>query len=227
MATLGDVRVRSRSLVATRGHIRLPMIHRSCRLTRVSQQAAASTGHHPGTLDPNTHQGKFGEHLVQLVVAAAGFSCSKPEDYGDGVDVTIARTHPDEAEIIIPPGVDLQVKSSRILRHSDDSVTYDLEVPYYNRLRARSSTPRYLILVDVRGDQPSSWVGYGADFGVIHKVAYWRSLLGFPATANTSTIAVSIPKRNRFTHSTVQWMMSKARDDYLASIANLTVRATT
>ena len=197
-------------------HGRLRMIHRSCTLGSVSEaDRSVSPARPTGLLHPDTHQGNFGEHLVQLIVTAAGFDCYKPNDYGDGIDLAVAWTHPDGEEVR-PPNVELQVKSSRILRSVNDEWSFDLEVAHYNNLRTRGATKRLLILVEINGDDYADWIGFGSDFVRFHKAAYWADLQDKPPTTNTHTVAVRVPKANRLTPQIVHSKMLEARADFYA-----------
>lgn len=195
---------------------RLRVIHRSGTLCTVTRSGHNGGAQRPaGLLHPDTHQGNFGEHLVQLIVTSAGFDCYKPNDFGDGIDLAIAWTHPDGEEIR-PPNMELQVKSSRVLRSVGDSWSFDLEVAHYNSLRTLGATRRYLVLVDIRSENHTDWVGFGSDFAVFHKKAYWVDLQGKPATTNTSTIAVHVPKVNVLTPQVVHGKMLDARAGFYA-----------
>lgn len=133
-------------------HGRLHVIHRSGTVCSVTGPDGNGRVERPaGLLHPDTHQGNFGEHLVQLIVTSAGFDCYKPNDYGDGIDLAIAWTHPDGEEVR-PPNVELQVKSSRALRTVDDAWSFDLEVSHYNCLRTPGPTRRFLVVVDIRSE---------------------------------------------------------------------------
>jgi hypothetical protein len=193
---------------------RLRPLQHSGRVDHVTEtgpsQVAAPFG---GLLDAKNHQGKFGEHLTQLIVTSAGFQCTKPDDTGDGIDLVVSRTHP-RNEPFRPPNVELQVKASRALRSVGADWSYDLEVAHYDCLRSPGAVPRYLILVDVRGANARDWVGFGGDFIVFHRAIFWTSLAGFPPTENTTTVAVPVPKRNRYTPFIVKRHMKDAREEF-------------
>jgi hypothetical protein len=166
-----------------------------------------------GTLDLTNRQGKYGEHLVQLIVSAAGFQSSKPDDIGDGVDLVISRTHR-RGEPLRLPNVEVQVKASRSLRSVGENWSFDLEVGHYDCLRTPGGVPRYLVVVDIRGDDPADWVSQTDQHFAFHKLAYWTSLVDEPGTDNAATIAVPIPKVNIYTPAVVADHMRSAREEF-------------
>ena len=169
--------------------------------------------HEDHMLELDRHQGRFGEHFAQLIVTAAGYTCYKPEDTGDGIDLVLTHTQHDGVTVR-PPNVELQVKTVRTptLVNKGTELSYDLEVAHYNALRAPGPTKRYLVVVVVPGDQPRDWYGQASEFTVFSEAAYWRDLLGEPTTPNTTTIAVRIPLANRYTPQIVQAHMSAHRN---------------
>lgn len=166
-------------------------------------------------LELDRHQGRFGEHFAQLIVTSAGYTCYKPEDTGDGVDLVLTHTQHDGITVR-PPNVELQVKTVRTptLVNNGTELSYDLEVAHYNALRAPGSTKRYLVVVVVPGDQPRNWHGQATKFTVFREAAYWRDLLGEPATPNTTKIAVRIPLAHRYTPQIVQAHMAVAYEAF-------------
>jgi hypothetical protein len=155
-------------------------------------------------LELDRHQGRFGEHFTQLIATAAGYTCYKPDDTGDGVDLVITHTQHDGVTVR-PPNVELAVKTVRtaILVNNRTELSYDLEIAHYNALRAPGPTRRYLIIVVVPGAQPHKWYGQGQNFTVFSEAAYWRDLFRAPTTSNTSKIAVRVPLINRYTPQVV------------------------
>jgi hypothetical protein len=164
-------------------------------------------------LELDRHQGRFGEHFAQLIVTSAGYTCYKPDDTGDGIDLVLTHTQHDGVTVR-PPNVELQVKTVRMptLVNNGTELSYDLEVAHYNALRAPGPTKRYLVAVVVPGDQPRDWYGHAPKFTVFREAAYWRDLLGEPTTPNTTTIAVRIPLANRYTPKVVQEHMAAASE---------------
>ncbi len=168
-------------------------------------------------LDLDGHQGRYGEHFAQLIATAAGYTCYKPDDTGDGIDLVITHTQHD-GKTYRPPNIELQVKTVRspsIVAHGTE-LSYDLEVRHYNALRAPGPTRRYLVVVIVPGERPNDWYEEGPDFTVFKRAGYWRDLLDAPDTTNTAKIAVRVPLAKRFTPQVVRDHMSDARRAFLA-----------
>lgn len=138
----------------------------------------------------NRAQGSFGEALVTTLAAAAGLSCSKPDpDFGFDRNVESAS-----GEMIR-----LQIKTINAEPPIQaNNLKYDLEVDAYERLRAPLTVRSYLVLVEVRAIQ-RDWVA-AMDWGyILRRRAHYVSLLGSPATTNTSTVRVSLPLGNILT----------------------------
>jgi hypothetical protein len=168
-------------------------------------------------LDLDNHQGRYGEHFARLIATTAGYTCFKPEDTGDGIDLVITHTQHDGVTYR-PPNIELQIKTVRLasIVAGGTELSYDLEIPHYNALRAPGPTRRYLVVVIVPGDKPHDWYEEGPDFTVFKRAAYWRDLLNAPDTTNTTKIAVRIPLANRYTPEVVRDHMSAARKAFLA-----------
>lgn len=168
-------------------------------------------------LELDRHQGRYGEDFARLIATSAGYTCYKPDDTGDGVDLVITHTQHDGVTFR-PPNVELQVKTVRTPSSvaGGRELSYDLEVAHYDALRAPGSTRRYLIVVVVPGDETRDWYGHGSDFTVFKRAAYWRDLLNAPTTANTAKIAVRVPLANRYTPQVVQAHMTTAREEFQA-----------
>lgn len=162
-------------------------------------------------LDLDRHQGRFGEHLVQLIATTAGYTCYKPDDTGDGVDLVITHTQHDGVTAR-PPNVELQVKTVRApsLINNGKEISYDLAVAHYNALRAPGPTRRYFVVAVVPSDDPFDWYDDSEDCTLFRKAAYWHDLLGAPTTSNTSSIAVRVPLANRYTPEIVKSHMTGA-----------------
>lgn len=165
-------------------------------------------------LDLDRRQGRYGEHLTRLLVTAAGYSSSKPEDDGDGVDLVVSHTQHD-GQTRRPPNLELQVKTVRGPRLvnglAGSSLSYDLELAHYNALRLPGPTARLLVVVVVPGDQPDKWYGQGERFLAFQESAHYVDLTGEPATANRTKIAVHLPLAQRFTPAIVDREMRRAR----------------
>ncbi|MBA4066525.1 MAG: hypothetical protein C0501_23035 [Isosphaera sp.] len=147
---------------------------------------------------------------AQAVAAVAGCTWSAPEpDYG--VDLTVRRVGR-RAGRYLPVGraVDLQLKSTAAGVPGPDHVGYDLDMRVYDLLRrATRAAPALLILYVLPAD-PADWLDQTEERLLLRGCAYWLSLRGEPASANTSTIRVWVPRANAFTPAALGRIMDAA-----------------
>jgi hypothetical protein len=86
-----------------------------------------------------------------------------------------------------------------------------MEVKTYDDLRDPGvGCPRILVLLVMPEDE-AAWTEQGEDHLLIRKCAYWTSLKGMPATANTSTVRVPIPRVNAYSVDALNRLMEKVR----------------
>ena len=161
-------------------------------------------------MDENTRKEMFSYAYIQAVVSVAGFSVenkSRPMDNA-GIDLTIES--PGRIGELLCPKFDVQVKctsSTDIV--NKDVIKYPLPVQNYNRLRAiKTLVPQLLIIVLVP-KKISEWLKTSEQEMLIKKCGYWVSLKGNPETKNSSTITVSIPRKNLFTPQNLSLIMKK------------------
>ncbi|CAO5146969.1 putative DUF4365 domain-containing protein [Frankia sp. AiPs1] len=164
-------------------------------------------------LDLDQRQGRYGEHLVQLIVTSAGYTCSKPDDTGDGVDLVVSRTQHD-GDSPRPPNVEFQVKTIRNPTLAGGKLVYDLEVAHYNCLRADGPTRRYLALVTVPGQNPDDWHDHSQHYSIFRDAVFFVDLLGFPRTENRSRVRVKAALTDRLVPAVVDDFMRRAERDY-------------
>lgn len=92
-------------------------------------------------------------------------------------------------------------------------VRYDLEVKSHNDLCATRRSPFVLVLVVVDADE-GKWASIDERTLRLHASAYWLSLAGRPEVSGRrkdARVAVSIPRRNRFTPDVVRRIMQSGR----------------
>ncbi|MBX6390894.1 MAG: DUF4365 domain-containing protein [Frankia sp.] len=150
---------------------------------------------------------------MQLIATAAGYTCYKPDDTGDGIDLVICRTQHD-GRSPRPPNLELQVKTIRSPELVDGELVYDLEIRHYNCLRSDGPTRRYLVLVTVPGDDPDSWHGHEEKASIFREAAFYVDLLGRGDTENKNTIRVKAPVAHRLVPAVVRELMRRAEIDY-------------
>jgi hypothetical protein len=107
--------------------------------------------------------------------------------------------------------LDIQAKSTTTAGVTPTQVLYDMEVKTYDDLRDSGvGCPRILVLLVMPEDE-TAWAEQSEDHLLIRKCAYWLSLKGMPATTNTATIRVTIPRANLFSVDALNRLMGKVR----------------
>ena len=95
----------------------------------------------------------------------------------------------------------------------DNHVRFDLNLKNYNDLRASTGNPRILILVTL----PSSvqdWARLSDDQLCLQGRGYWLSLRGREASSNLTTVAVHVPRTNRFDAEQLSVLMARSLEEW-------------
>lgn len=101
----------------------------------------------------------------------------------------------------------MQVKTSLDLRdHDEEHWSYDLDVPTYNILRSTAERTRRILAV-IGLSEDGETVRQMPDGTLLVGRASWVSLEGLPASSNTSSQAVLLPKANRLDEEGLQRML--------------------
>lgn len=153
---------------------------------------------------PDNWQEAFGDGFIQAVAGAAGCGTAirRPDD--DSIDWTLYSRLPTR------PKIDVQVKTWTGDDGKNTYLSYPLKIKnYHDLIIGNVSDPRILVVVTVPKDR-GSWLYCTTDEFRLHRAAYWVSLLGQPATSNTKTVTVQIPRANLFTADKLQELMLQA-----------------
>ena len=154
-------------------------------------------------MTPNMQMEQLSLAYVRTVAAKAGFQVTRPELDTDSVDGVLM------ADFGRRPRVDFQAKSTTrdVLR--DEALHFSLPVKNYEELRADTRTPRILIVL-LMPDDNARWIAQSEEELCLRHCAYWLSLEGQPATSNSSSVTVHIPKTNLFDVNQVIDLMERA-----------------
>ena len=159
-------------------------------------------------LDANNHRGRFAEHYVRTLAAAAGLVIDSP-DWDDGIDMTLRS--PEGMGPASRPRIDVQVKSWSRPRDAGAFYIYDrLSEVQFNQLAApESMAKRYLFVVLVPYD-----TGALADLytrGTLFRYyANYVSLHGqdlLPDPSKDRKKKVQVPKANVLTVRTLRELL--------------------
>jgi hypothetical protein len=142
---------------------------------------------------------------VQAIAGHAGYVCgTPPEPDRDSVDIQISAGGP------MRPKLDVQLKSTMNLRGNAEAFSYALKLKNYEDLRIETQTPRILVILDLPDDR-SVWLTTHVDQLVIRRCAYWLSLQGMPASSNTSSVTLNVPRSNVFDVASIVRLMEMSR----------------
>ena len=157
-------------------------------------------------IDRNSQQGDFGEAWLEVVAAGAGLLHSR--------GTTLDREKAD-VELVFPgklgnssyPTVKAQVKTTSSLRDtaSGDHV-YDLDVNAYNVLVAMDHVVRRILVVFDTSQADLYRVTYEGT--LLLGKGLWVSLEGLPESANTNTVAVTLPASNTLDRASLERMIT-------------------
>ncbi|GGK51108.1 DUF4365 domain-containing protein [Nocardia camponoti] len=149
-------------------------------------------------LDPNIHQGKFGEDYIRVLASAAGLVWSADDVDVDGVDLTIKQ--PGRTPKGFSPQIEVQVKTmSRPTFDGGVVVFRGLNRTQFNQLAGDDfAVPRYLFAIHVppRSGQFADSVS-GAT--MLRHCGYFVSLRDQPRVPESDTrrkVPVRIPLSN-------------------------------
>lgn len=144
---------------------------------------------------------------VQAVVAKAGayYLPYKPTEYGLDCDIKPVTTMPDGSYTYTGHTLNCQVKSTTNWIEQDDQILYDLEAKAYNKLVAFEIKTAILVVLKLPKDA-NDWLKCKEDCLELRNCCYWAVLNGSPTT-NTSTIRISIPRKQIFDPSAVSALL--------------------
>lgn len=166
-------------------------------------------------LDPNQHQGFFGECYVQALAAAAGLTASKPYPDATGEDFTLAQKG--DSPGLRLAKIDVQVKSSRrnSIEYREGAWKYRMPTRQFNDLAGLGfMCPRYLILVIVP-DDPAEYAEGEQGRLILRHSAYWLSLRHRSEVdeRQQGSVGVDVPRRNLLTADSLLELINSAGAD--------------
>jgi hypothetical protein len=139
---------------------------------------------------------QFSKAYVKAVASVAECSIDWSSVDNDSVDGTLKRrTH---LSTVRSPYLDIQLKSTYTDCIQDNHIVYPLSIKNYDDLRTINlSVPRILVVVVLPSDL-SEWTYHNEQQLALRKCGYWMSLRGEPATINTTSKTVHLPRQQVF-----------------------------
>ena len=152
----------------------------------------------------------FSRAWIKALAAASGVGADVPAHDQNSIDMYLRGPDTEESA---GPGLDLQLKCTAGVDLTGPDFPFPLDVKNYDDLRRATLVyPRLLVVVVVpNGPDSDVWVsGAGSDDGItLRHRAFWKSLSGEVATANTSTVTVRIPTSQVFDSKALQNQMRR------------------
>jgi len=149
---------------------------------------------------------------ISAVAAKAGYNCGPFSGYDYGIDLQISCVEQIGRKIVTcGPILWIQAKASHKFTISvdDNHIIYDLKVDAYNMLiRENQDTPAILVLYCMPSDE-DKWLSIYENCTALRNCGYWLSLRGMPDSTNEATQRIIIPKKQRFTDSSLQSIMTR------------------
>lgn len=141
---------------------------------------------------------RFCRAWIIAAAASANYTYEIVADDERGVDMTV---HSSEHTL------DFQLKATSSPELQDEFLIHDLDVRTYNLLRSPTrSAPGVLALI-VLGPDTSEWHVLDHEVTLLAKCAYYLPLMGMPATTNTTTVRLKVPRENLLTAEAMRSLM--------------------
>lgn len=159
-------------------------------------------------LDPNQHQGKFGEDYVRVLASAAGLVVTKEDIDADGIDLGFKSVGSHARRY--SPTIEAQIKTWSAPSGSAGYLTYrGLDEWQFNRLAGPEfSIRRYLFVICVPVER-HLYASSLTDGVMLRHLGYYVSLASEQPIAEPNRSrkrAVRIPVANVLTAATLRWL---------------------
>ncbi|MCF0049565.1 DUF4365 domain-containing protein [Dyadobacter sp. LJ53] len=146
---------------------------------------------------------------VLAVAAIKKFSTEITRVDNDSVDATIKYSgYLDENSTLYSPEIKLQLKATSKPTIHGDQIHFALPIKNYNDLRARSGTPRLLVVLCLC-DSSDEWLMHSPDKLILKRCAYFINLRNYPDSENETSVTIKIPTTNLFSPEQVYELMLK------------------
>lgn len=153
-------------------------------------------------MDMNLQKEQFSNAYLQAVTSVAGYSLYQPAVDDDSVDWGIAASG--TIGQVRSPRLELQLKSTSRDVIGTREIRYPLKLKNYDELRLDEFVIPRILLVVLLPENLADWIQQSEDELCLRYCGYWVSLRGMPATPNTATVTVTLPRANRFTPDALQ-----------------------
>ena len=161
-------------------------------------------------MNENEQKQQFSIAYVHAVAAFAGFTCQATLVDDDSIDAVLgARGWIHQQAAVRSPRIEVQLKATAQDVLGPDALSFPLPVKNYDELRLPCAVPRILVVLRL-SPTLSMWQEQTEEHLLCRHAAYWISLAGQPASPNTATITVSLPRSNLLTADALRRLMQRA-----------------
>lgn len=154
---------------------------------------------------------------ISAICASASISFDLQRHDADSTDAIIKKELllPNNQRFVSSLRIQLKCTSSQSqYTETEKIISYKLKAKNYNDLCARCTTPILLGLL-VLPDDENEWVTWTEQDLIIRGRMYWAEFSGKSGTANTSTITVTINKKNIINQDTLLDILNRiAREEW-------------
>ncbi len=147
---------------------------------------------------------------ILAIAATKAFSTEITRVDNDSIDASICYSgYMVQGEsTLYSPSIKLQLKATSNANIIGDNLHFPLPIKNYNDLKARSGTPRLLIVLCLPETQ-TDWLVHSPAELILKKCAYFLNLNGLPDSNNETTVTVKVPLSNIFSPDSIYDLMLK------------------
>ena len=149
------------------------------------------------------------------VAAIKSFSTEITRVDADSIDVTIGYNGLLAVDsTLYSPEIKLQLKATSNPVIINNEIRFPLPVKNYNDLRARTATPRLLVVLCLH-EEKGKWLSHSPEQLILQKCAYFLKLNRMPESNNETNVTVHVPLTNVFSpDSLYELMLSTSKEEF-------------
>jgi hypothetical protein len=151
-------------------------------------------------------QEQFSKAMVRAIAAVAGYNVCTYDVDNDSIDLGLVGNRRVGVDLRSPK-LDLQLKCTMGDAGAEDSLPFDLSIKNYDDLRDPDVHTARVLVVVCTPDELPEWLHEQPEATAMRRCAYWYSLRAQPASPNTTTQRIHIPRTQGFTVAALTRLM--------------------
>ena len=166
-------------------------------------------------LAPNDVKEQVSFIYLHALVTTLGYSFERTNMDRDSVDASICGKGqiPDSKGVVLSPKIEVQLKATTQEVHT---LSFRITKKNYDDLRQNTMVPRVLVVLFLPADDGSS-IKWDLEKISLYGKAYWKSLKGMEAIANTANKTLHFEQSERLSCDVIkQWMISAANREEIS-----------